>query len=82
MQKATESDGTISTLELPKSNVLGFDLENGDRVLVRPSGTEPKIKFYLEAKKTLSSAEEYQKIQAELFARLEELQAGILGQIS
>lgn len=80
-QEATEADGTTSALELPKSNVLGFDLENGDRVLVRPSGTEPKIKFYLEAKKTLSSAAEYQNVQAELFARLEELQAGILGQI-
>ena len=34
------------TLELPKSNVLIYHLENGDRIVVRPSGTEPKIKFY------------------------------------
>lgn len=33
---------------LPKSNVLGYALEGGGRILVRPSGTEPKIKFYLE----------------------------------
>lgn len=33
---------------LPPSNVLGFELEGGGRILVRPSGTEPKIKFYLE----------------------------------
>lgn len=33
---------------LPRSNVLGFELEGGGRILVRPSGTEPKIKFYLE----------------------------------
>ena len=33
---------------LPASNVLGFALEGGGRILVRPSGTEPKIKFYLE----------------------------------
>jgi phosphomannomutase len=33
---------------LPPSNVLAFDLEGGGRVLVRPSGTEPKIKFYFE----------------------------------
>jgi phosphomannomutase len=33
---------------LPRSNVLGFALEGGGRILVRPSGTEPKIKFYLE----------------------------------
>jgi phosphomannomutase len=39
---------TLTKLELPLSNVLGIDLSNGDRVLVRPSGTEPKIKFYFE----------------------------------
>ncbi len=31
---------------LPRSNVLSFSLENGDVIVVRPSGTEPKIKFY------------------------------------
>ena len=38
----------VSTLDLPRSNVVGIYLANGDRVLVRPSGTEPKIKFYFE----------------------------------
>jgi phosphoglucomutase len=32
---------------LPKSNVLGFFFENGNQVYLRPSGTEPKIKFYI-----------------------------------
>jgi phosphomannomutase len=35
---------------LPPSNVLGYELGNGGRILVRPSGTEPKIKFYLETR--------------------------------
>ena len=41
--------GEKSVLTLPKSNVLGFELEDGGSVIVRPSGTEPKIKIYLSA---------------------------------
>lgn len=42
--------GATSPLSLPKANVLTFDLGNGNSVIVRPSGTEPKIKIYLTAK--------------------------------
>ncbi len=42
-------DGTIEKLDLPKSNVLKFVLEDGSWIAIRPSGTEPKIKFYVEA---------------------------------
>ena len=35
---------------LPKANVLEFDLEGGNKAIVRPSGTEPKIKIYIFAK--------------------------------
>ena len=42
--------GEITELTLPKSNVLAFYLENGCKAIVRPSGTEPKIKTYLTAK--------------------------------
>ncbi len=38
--------GDITSTNLPKSNVLSFTLENGDVIVARPSGTEPKIKFY------------------------------------
>ena len=38
--------GEITSTNLPKSNVLSFTLENGDVIVARPSGTEPKIKFY------------------------------------
>ena len=38
--------GEKTSTSLPKSNVLSFKLENGDVVIVRPSGTEPKVKFY------------------------------------
>ena len=39
-------NGEESVITLPKSNVLGFTLENGCGFIVRPSGTEPKIKIY------------------------------------
>jgi len=41
------SSGEKSPLNLPKSNVLGFKLSGGDTLYLRPSGTEPKIKFYI-----------------------------------
>jgi len=43
----TAANGSVTPTGLPKSNVLCFDLEGGNTVVVRPSGTEPKIKFYL-----------------------------------
>ena len=42
-------DGKKETMDrLPKSNVLKYFLEDGSTVCVRPSGTEPKVKFYIE----------------------------------
>lgn len=43
------ADGTTSVIELPKSNVLAYTLTNGNKIIVRPSGTEPKIKAYITA---------------------------------
>ena len=43
----TDASGEKSTLNLPKSYVLGFKLTGGDTLYLRPSGTEPKIKFYI-----------------------------------
>ena len=42
--------GEVSKTDLPKSNVLYYELEGDSWCCVRPSGTEPKIKFYLGAK--------------------------------
>ncbi|MEM6791608.1 MAG: phospho-sugar mutase [Myxococcota bacterium] len=44
----TIADGAETNLDLPRSDVLGFALASGDRVLVRPSGTEPKLKLYVD----------------------------------
>jgi phosphoglucomutase len=55
-------NGTESQITLPKSNVLAFYLEGGSKAIVRPSGTEPKIKTYFTAKQpTRAEAEELEK---------------------
>ena len=41
--------GTVEEIKLPKSNVLAYQLPSGSGVIVRPSGTEPKIKIYITA---------------------------------
>ena len=43
----TNVDGTVEEIKIPKSNVLKYLLEDGTWIAVRPSGTEPKIKFYI-----------------------------------
>ena len=46
----TASDGSVEPIEMPSSNVLKYILEDGSWIAVRPSGTEPKIKFYIGVK--------------------------------
>ena len=51
------------TLDMPTtSNVLQYFTEDGTKVSIRPSGTEPKIKFYIEVKGELKSREDYDKV--------------------
>ena len=57
-QKASNlENGTETAIDLPKSNVLQFFLEDGSKISVRPSGTEPKIKFYFGVKEGFRGAE-------------------------
>ena len=46
-QTSTAADGTVTALTTPPSDVLKYTLEDGSWIAVRPSGTEPKIKFYI-----------------------------------
>jgi len=57
-------------ITLPKSNVLQFILEDGTKISARPSGTEPKIKFYFSVNTKLNSKEEYDAIHEKLEARI------------
>jgi phosphoglucomutase len=57
-------------IALPKSNVLQFILEDGSVISARPSGTEPKIKFYFSVSAKLNSAAEFDNIDKELDAKI------------
>lgn len=65
------ADGSTFTIDLPKSNVLQFVLEDGSKVSARPSGTEPKIKFYFSVNAPLESADNYDSVKAGLDARIQ-----------
>ncbi|MBQ1175963.1 MAG: phospho-sugar mutase [Paludibacteraceae bacterium] len=57
--------GQTTELEMPETaNVLQYFTQDGTKVSVRPSGTEPKIKFYIEVKLPLASADEYEVVNA------------------
>lgn len=58
--------GHSSEIKLPTSNVLQFILADGTKISARPSGTEPKIKFYFSVNAKLASPEEYDKVNGEL----------------
>jgi len=60
-------------IDLPKSNVLIYQTKSGTRIAARPSGTEPKIKFYFSVNAPLSSVENTEKIAAELDAKIQRI---------
>ncbi len=63
--------GQSWTIKLPKSNVLQFILADGSKISARPSGTEPKIKFYFSVNTKLDSPQAFEKTSAELDARID-----------
>ena len=60
------STGNKESLNFPQSNVLQFATEDGTKVSARPSGTEPKIKFYFSVKEPLEKAEDFDAVQEKL----------------
>lgn len=72
--KQTEKGGKVTDLDMPaKSNVLQYFTADGNKVSVRPSGTEPKIKFYMEVVGDMPSRELYNKVDAEAMTKIEAL---------
>jgi phosphomannomutase len=65
--------GKLERLTLPSSNVIAYELEGGHRVTLRPSGTEPKIKYYFELKETLAAGESLAQARARAEGRLQAL---------
>ncbi|MAL17711.1 MAG: phosphoglucomutase [Balneola sp.] len=69
--------GKVTDIELPSSNVLQFITEDGAIVSARPSGTEPKIKFYCSVNTNLMSAEDYAQVSATLDKKIEMMIEGL-----
>lgn len=65
--------GEVSSFEMEKSNVLQFETEDGNKISARPSGTEPKIKFYFSVNKPLASRDDFDKVTTELDSKIEEI---------
>ena len=63
--------GAQHDIKLPKSNVLQFILADGSKISARPSGTEPKIKFYFSVNTKLNSTEEYDAVNTDLDERIQ-----------
>ncbi len=76
--KQTDATGKVSDMDMPDtSNVLQFYTEDNTKVSVRPSGTEPKIKFYMEVKGTLKSAADYVEADAAAAKKIEAVRASL-----
>ena len=65
--------GSKSEIKLPKTNMIIFESNRGYRVAVRPSGTEPKIKYYFSVNTKLESKNEYESKNIELESKLDKL---------
>ena len=68
-EKGVEHDlisGSRATIDLPRSNVLQFFTEDGYKITARPSGTEPKIKFYISLRSEVGNTEELRERRVEL----------------
>jgi len=63
--------GTSEPISIPKSDVLIYTTEDGSRVALRPSGTEPKIKFYLSVNSPLNSADEFSATETLLNTKID-----------
>lgn len=64
---------SIESIDLPKSNVLQFILEDDTKITIRPSGTEPKIKYYFAIVKKNINNESFEQMWAKLLSEMEEL---------
>ena len=63
----------VEVLDLDKSNVMQFYLADGSKISARPSGTEPKIKYYFSVNTTISNTADYRKVEKVLLENLEGL---------
>ncbi|MDQ1148131.1 phosphoglucomutase [Sphingobacterium zeae] len=72
--------GEKTAISLPKSDVLQFITVDGDVISARPSGTEPKIKFYCSVKEDLKDAADYADVQKALEEKVDRMMKDIIGE--
>ena len=70
-----QSDHTESEITIPKSNVLIYYTEDGTKIAARPSGTEPKIKFYFSVNTSLESVSDFEEKNKELKEKISRIKA-------
>ncbi|WBL20973.1 phospho-sugar mutase [Zunongwangia sp. HRR-M8] len=70
-----QNDHTESEISIPKSNVLIYYTENGTKIAARPSGTEPKIKFYFSVNTSLDSVSDFEEKNQELKDKISRIKA-------
>ena len=72
-EKKNLKTGSIEKINLPKSNVLQFFTEDGSKISARPSGTEPKIKFYFSVNMTLEKSSDFEVADKKLQDKIQEI---------
>ncbi|WP_298790498.1 phospho-sugar mutase [uncultured Allomuricauda sp.] len=70
--------GEEKAIDLPKSNVLIYETEDGTRIAARPSGTEPKVKFYITTNTKLVKAADFKSVNSQLDTKIK----GILSELN
>jgi phosphoglucomutase len=74
----TDGEGKVSKLDMPDtSNVLQYFTADGTKVSVRPSGTEPKIKFYIEVKDEMKSRDSFESVNAKAEEKIKAVMASL-----
>ena len=73
LEEVNLRSGVVTPIDQDSSNVLQWITADGSIISVRPSGTEPKIKFYFGVKEPLASVEEFEAVEAKLDAKIEQI---------
>ena len=76
--KSTDAEGKVSDIDMPAtSNVLQYFTEDGTKISVRPSGTEPKIKFYMEVRGNMKCEGCYERCCQEADEKIKAIRASL-----
>ncbi|SHG06726.1 Phosphomannomutase [Flavobacterium micromati] len=70
-------DGTETLMDIPKSNVLIYYTEDGSKICARPSGTEPKIKFYISVNTELEDVQDFDEVESILDNKIKNIIAAM-----